>query len=418
MSIFTKALAGAGAGALLVAAPAAADQPADPSGERAHIVIDQIQTGDLWSDMNVHVETGATDASSSATTVGNTGAGLLMSGAVDYDANQEMHGDAEAHAELTGGVVSGTAITAATAYGNASNAGTWMGDSYVQSYQTMNGDTTASTTFDLDGANVASGATTAIANVATTSGEFGDNRAYQEQASNGSVTATTDADLCCNGTQAGFATTAGGNAITSTGYTTTAIQGAVQTTAAGERLQAVTDVYIGDAHNAVAATTASGNAYVLNNQFGYTSHGREGSELFQGNESEIDAQTYVTLTNFGGHAAASSYGVGNSAVVSNVGSDTALNAIQSNFANVSSQASFTGQSMTGGVATLSSVSIGNAATASLCNTCGDATLNGRTQQFNSANISASATMNVPGAGAVIGSASAIGNASTYQSGGH
>ncbi|MEO0466086.1 MAG: holdfast anchor protein HfaD, partial [Pseudomonadota bacterium] len=235
-------------------------------------------------------------------------------------------------------------------------------------------------------------------------------------ASNGSVTATTDADFCCVGATAAIATTAGGNSITSTGSTTTSIQGAVQTTATGETIQAVSDVYAGSANGAIVTTTASGNSYVLHNEWGYTSLGREGSELYQGNESEIDARSWVTLDNWNGHAAVSSYGVGNSAVVGNIGSDTALHTIQSNFGAVGSQASFDGASATGGVAQLTSTSIGNAASATLCTACNDASLSGTVSQFNSGNIYATGIMNAPNAGVVIGTATAIGNSATFQTG--
>lgn len=415
MTRYMTSLLGAAAGAMLLAGPASGQ---DAYEDNTPIVIDQIQTGDLWSNMNVHVGTDADHAASSATTTGNSANGLVTDQNLDYDAVQQMDGHATAEASLTGGLVTGTATVTSTAYGNASNAGAWNGDSFAQSHQVMNGDTYASSTLDIVGAGTVGVATTAVANVAATAGEFGENRAFQTQASNGSVSAETDADLCCDGESASFATTAAGNTISSTGYTTTAIQGAVQTTASGTTIRGLTDLYMGEAVNTVAVTTASGNSYVLHNEFGYTSLGREGSELFQGNESEIDAQTYVTLDSFSGYAAASAYGVGNSAVVTNSGSDTALHTIQSNFATVGAQASFNGASMSGGVASLSATAIGNTASATLCNFCGDAALSGRTQQFNSASVYAIGSATLPQGGTIIGTATAIGNSATYQSGGH
>ena len=414
MSRSIRNLLTASASVALLAAPALAQEHA---GETAHVVIDQVETGNLWSDMEVVIEDTAEHAAASATTVGNAAAALLNSGNVDYDATQEMSGDASASALLRGYVATGTATTTATAYGNASNAGTWNGTSHAYTTQTMNGDTTANSDIELAGAGHVAAATTAIANVAGTSGEYGGNYAFQTQTSNGSVTAETDVDMCCNGHSGSIATTAAGNAVSSTGSTTTAIQGAVQTTASDERIQAVSDVYIAEANTIVTATTASGNSYVLHNEWGYASLGRQGSELYQGNESEIDAQSYVTLTDWNGHAAVSAYGVGNSAVVSNVGSDTALHTIQSNFGAVGAQASFTGSSATGGVAQISSVAIGNASTGILCDICGDATLSGSVQQFNAGPVYATGRMQVGSGGTVIGSASAIGNSATFQTGG-
>jgi hypothetical protein len=423
MSIMKKTLAGTGLAALLFSGPALAEDPCDPcavdgTAPQSRIVIDQIQSGDLWSSMEVHVEQHATDAAASATTVGNTAAGLVATGDLDYDANQTMHGSVKAAARLDGADVAGTALTTATAYGNASTAGTWMGNGATQSHQVMTGDVMAKSMIELDSAANVSAATTGIANVATTSGEYGNNHAFQTQSSEGSVKAKTLAEIDHSSGQASLVTTAGGNTINSQGYTTTAIQGAVQTTAAGETIESYSEIEMETAGTVVAATTAAGNSYLLNNEFGYATLGRDGSELYQGNESEVRARTVVDLGDFSGHAAASAYGVGNSAAITNVGSDTGLYAIQSNFADVTSQARFDGASMSGGVAQLSSVAIGNTATAALCVTCGQATVSGTTNQFNSANIIATGTMRTTQAGALIGSATAIGNSATYQSSGH
>ncbi|MEM9740829.1 MAG: holdfast anchor protein HfaD [Pseudomonadota bacterium] len=423
MSIAKKALAGTSLAALLFSGAAYGEDPCSlcPDGggaPQSRIIIDQIQTGDLWSSMDVHIETKATDAAASATTVGNTAAGLITTGDLDFDANQAMHGSVEAAASVDGANVSGTAFTAATAYGNASTAGTWMGNSQNQSHQTMTGDVSATSVIDLNSSANVSASTTGIANVATTSGEFGDNNAFQTQTSAGSVNANTLASVGGSSGTAAFVATASGNTVYSAGHTTTALQGAVQTTAMGERIEGHADIQMGTTGSAFVATTAAGNSYLLNNEFGYASLGREGSELYQGNESEVLARTFVDLGVFSDQAAVSAYGVGNSAAVTNLGSDTALHTIQSNFADVTSQVQFSGVSTTGGVVQVSSIAIGNTASAGLCVTCGQATLQGTTTQFNSASISATGSIQATQIGSLTGSATAIGNSATYQSSGH
>lgn len=423
MSTMMKALSLTGITALLFAGAAPAQEVCDPCAAdgttpQSVIVIDQIQTGDLWSSMEVHVDHSASDASANATTVGNSAAGLVATGDLDYDAIQTMHGSVDAAARLDGETVTGTALTTATAYGNASTAGASMGSSLAQSHQTMTGDVVASSLIELRRSNDVSATTTAMANVATTSGAYGNNNAFQTQSSEGSVEAMTSAMVGESTGQSTYVTTAGGNTINSNGYTATAIQGAVQTTAAGEIIAGRANIEMEVAGDVLVATTAAGNSYLLNNEFGYASLGREGSELYQGNESEVLAGSFVDLSEVSGDAAVSAYGVGNSAALSNLGSDTALHAIQSNFADVSAEARFTAADMTGGVAQLSSVAIGNTATASLCITCGQATVSGSTTQFNAANITATGSMTVGTAGSIFGSATAIGNAATYQSSGH
>lgn len=398
MSHLSSRLAAVSAAALLAAAPVLAQEsgvgrPGEP------IIIDQFQTGDIWSNMNVVMPDETDYAASTATASGNAAAALVASGDVYGEANQENTGNVGAEARLEGGLAYGQASAVATAYGNSATSTTGNGNSHVRSSQTMRGDTIATVEMELLGGNTVSSSSTAIANAVSTHAEYGDNYAEHEQYAEGSVTATTDADLCCDGTSATFSTVAGGNAVTSTGETTTAI-----------------DLYMYEATNAVAATTVAGNSYVLENRFGYTALGTEEDALTQTNEGEVDAQTYVTAGSWNGYAATSAYGVGNSALVSNYGSDTALYADQTNTGDVSAQASFDGTSSSGGVATLNSTAIGNAATASLCNVCGDAVLSGTTRQVNSGNVYSSGTMTVPSSGSVIGSASAIGNSATYQSG--
>lgn len=410
MSNLSKRLA-TGLAALMLAAPALAQQ-AEP------IIIDQIQDGDIWSNMNVIVPDETGSAAATATTSGNAGAMLQRDSDVNLVARQETTGDASSEARLEGGVVNGQASAIATTYGNAITTTAEGGNSWVETDQRMTGDTTATAELELLGGNYVTGAATAIANAVSTHGEYGELYGDHDQTSEGSVTATTDADLCCDGTQASFVSVAGGNAVTSTGYTTTAIQSGTQTTGPNATLRGLTDVYIYEAVNTAAASTVAGNSYVLENQFGYTSLGQDGNALSQTNASEVDAQTYLTVGEWHGYAAATSYGVGNSAMVSNLGSDTALYAEQTNTATVGAQASFNGSSMTGGVATLSSTAMGNAATASLCITCGDAVVSGATYQYNSGNVYAYGTMTVPTSGGVVGSASAIGNSATYQSSGH
>ena len=401
--------------AVLTAPAALADEAeADPI---TTVVIDQVQLGDVWADMDVIVDHKTDNVISTSTAVGNTAAGLIMSGDIDYDATQTLKGNVGATNSIQGGYVDGIAIATTTAYGNASSGGTWMGDNFYRADQVSNGDVAAYTDIDLAGADIVASATTAIANVSNSSDEFGQNSAFQTQASNGSVYAETDADLCCDGTQASFVTTAAGNTVTSSGSTTTNYNGAVQTTAAGQSIRGLTDVYVGSGNNVTAVTTSAGNSALVSNEWGFATLGRQGSELFQGNDSKIDAQTYVTLDHWSGSAVSTAYGVGNSALISNVGSDTGLYAAQNNTAGVSSQASLSGQSYTGGTGLVNATAIGNAATATLCNMCGDATLQGSVTQYNSGDTYAQGSVNTPTAGTIIGSASAIGNSATYTSGG-
>ncbi|MEM9938510.1 MAG: holdfast anchor protein HfaD [Pseudomonadota bacterium] len=399
----------------LAIAPQAEGQ--ETTSESSTIVIEQVQLNTVWSDIEVEVLDGAPEAISTSTAIGNAAAGALKSGDLHMQTDQTLYGNVAADNQITGGSADSTVATT-TAYGNSSTGGTWSGSNYYRAEQDAYGDVNAATTIDMFGGANVSSATTAIANVSVPEDEYGKNAAFQIQNSNGSVSAETDADLCCNGHTATYVTTAGANAVTSVGATSTNITGAVQTTAAGETVSGTTDVYQTYGSHIQAATSTFGNSATVQNEWGYASLGREGSEVYQENSSAIDAQTYVTLDNWYGSASSTAYGVGNSSLISNVGSDTGLYAIQNNFGDVYTSANFDGGASEGGQAIVNATSIGNAATATLCNICGDASLQGSTYQRNDAAISARGTITHGGNGSIYGSATAVGNSATYQSTGH
>ena len=401
---------------LVALALALAAANATSQAQSSHATIEQIQLGDVWSNMQVEIDVSAWEAASTSSAVGNAAAGLVTSGDVTISTDQTLDGNVTATNELTGGDA-GLAVATTTAYGNSTTGGTWSGDTYYRADQVANGDIEAGTRIDIGNANNVAAATTAIANVSAPANEWGTNAAFQTQESNGSVAATTDVDMCCDGSSASFGTTAGGNAVSSTGSTSTNFNGAVQTTASGETISASGDVYMGYGHNVLNASTAFGNSATVHNEWGYAVLGRDGSEVYQENASAIDSQSYVTLENWTGYATSSAYGVGNAATISNVGSDTGLYANQNNYGAVYSNATFTGGASDDGAGIVTSTAIGNAATATLCNICGDAALHGQTNQFNAGSIIAQGRASVGHTGSVFGSATAVGNAATYQSNG-
>lgn len=410
MNKVLKLMGAAGIAALFIS-PAFSDEDEAPISV---VVIDQVQLNDVWSDMTVEVPKYAHDAVSTSTALGNSASGMVKSGDIDLDVFQTLEGDVKAENRLSG-YSTGTAVAATTAYGNSSTGGTWDGSTFYRAEQTSYGDVSAYTDIELKSAKHVAASTTAFANVSAPSNEYGKNSAFQIQDSKGSVIAETDVDMCCNGKSATFTTTAGANAVSSTGLTSTNFNGAVQTTAFEESVKAYTDVYMKDGHHVLAGSAASGNSATVHNQYGYATLGRDGSELFQGNGSDIDAQTYVTLDHWSGSTTATAYGVGNSALISNSVSDTGLFANQDNYGQVYSQAQFTGQSSVDGTAVVNATSIGNAATATLCNTCGDAALQGGISQRNSGQVIARGQAYVTHSGSVYGSATAVGNSASFES---
>lgn len=380
-------------------------------------VVEQVQLGDIWSDLNVTVDTDATEVWGTSVATGNTASSMAKSGDVALMANQTHDSATAANTTVAGdATIEGLVMTTTTAYANSASAGSWMGNTRVLNEQAANGPAEATTSLRLNRTGPITSSTTAAANVSVQSGEFGDNKGFQRQSATGSVTAKTSASISATSGTATFATTATGNAQTAEGLSTNMVIGAVQSTAQGAQIRGRTDVAIGSATDVIAATTTAGNSASANNAFGPASLGRKGSELFQLNRSAVDADTTVSLDDWSGDTIASAYGVGNSALVANVGSDTSLYAIQSNYGAVTANASLSG-GRNDGTGTINATAIGNASTATLCNACGDATVGGSVNQFNAGPTTAQAAYSASG-GAVHGSASAIGNTATFQTTGH
>lgn len=376
--------------------------------------IDQVQMGDVWSDMNVYVPDYTPNVASTSTAVGNAAAAVRNSGDITATVRQDFNASATATNSLRG-YSADTAVSTTTAYGNAITSGTDYGTNTLWGTQTASGTITANSEMELLGAATVSSATTAIANVSSSDNNFGTNIADQTQYSSANVRAETDADACCDGYYASYATVAGGNATSSTGYTSSNYNRALQKTEAGSTITGVTDVYMNDGTNVTASTNSFGNSATVNNEWGYATLGLEGAPTTQVNGADVDAQSYVTLDHWSGFATSSAYGVGNSALISNIGSDTAIYADQTNDGTVGSQASFTGQSWTGGTGIVTSTAIGNAATATVCNYCSDGAVGGQINQVNNGQTYATGSAHVAYGGAVYGSATAIGNSATLQS---
>ena len=402
-------------------APVAAAGPCGQSGEPAcrgyaPVLNEQIQLGDVWGNMEVVMPERTTQAVGTSAAYGNVTSNFRKMGQVDFTSTQTMEGDAGALTYIETGQVDGAVIGTSTAYANSATAGTWNGDANYFVEQTADGRTSARTVARIDGASDVALGTSAAANVSAVEAEYGTIRNFVRQDANGSVIAETDAVVCCQGNSGQAVTTALGNSMSSTGYGTSSSNGAVQSTAAGQTISATTTYYSANANGStVGASTAAGNTALVTNAYGPAFLGRDGSELYQGNLSTVSATSFVNLDSWSGIASSSAYGVGNSALIGNVGGETSLFGIQSNYGDVSSSARLAGNSYGGGAGLVTSTAIGNAASAYGCSTCGTVPVYGSTSQFNAGDVTAYGRAYTPVAGGVIGSAVAVGNTSTYQS---
>ncbi|MDP3739041.1 MAG: holdfast anchor protein HfaD [Hyphomonadaceae bacterium] len=397
---FARRLAFAASAAALFAAPVSAQQAPNTSGA----INDQLNWGDVFSNMLVVSRGDARAATSSATSVGNAVSGANLVGGLTASSTQANTGAIFAWSEVDAQNTR-EAVAIATSQGNAAQAQTVDGDLALDGAQTSGpGDAFAGA--KISAANtrtISAGASTANNNFATAA-ENGDLTVNLAQTSSGSSYAVVDVDAGrSRDTVAGAS--AAGNAYGSSSYTSTANADYAQTST-GPQVYASTAVDQVQARNVTAASTATANSAGIDNQWGYAQiRGR------QANTSSVYTESSVTLGTWNGAALVSSNGVGNSTLATNVGSDMALDVAQQNDGSVISGAFFEGSGS--GDAVVASTAIGNAITGYVCSQCGDAVLAGTTSQTNTGNIASTGTINATTSGQLIGSASAIGNSATF-----
>ena len=413
MRKLTRLLSGTAASAALLSAPAMAEG-ADIASHLSQpiYIVDQYLYEDVHASIITDIEDYSAEVSSNVIGLGNTASAWVENGDLNSVMSQTLGATVTAENLIDGGTA-GHVSASTLAYGNSGSSGTIWGANQHFANQIAYADIEAHAHIDMQGAYTIASTSSAIANVSASMNENGETAANHIQSSQGSVTATTDADMCCDGGAAVFTTMAGANAISLEGSATTSQTEASQATTMGEAVVASSDVYIWDGHNVHNASSAFGNSATVYNAWGYATLGQDGSELRQDNASDITSETYVTLDHWSGTATATAYGLGNSALMSNIGSDTSLYSTQINTGDVLAQLDFNGQSWTGGAGIVTATAMGNAASASLCNYCGDATLQGRVHQTNHGQVTASAHITASHSGSVHGTVAAIGNASTF-----
>lgn len=162
--------------------------------------------------------------------------------------------------------------------------------------------------------------------------------------------------------------------------------------------------------NVTSAAAAGGNLAEIQNRWGYAQ-----LDGYQENNNRVVSGSVVQLGDWGGFAVSGANSVGNSALVSNLGSDVTMGMTQHNNAMVGSFASLEGNSSRGGVGAVSSMATGNAITGYACSNCGDPSVKveGYTAQYNNAPVVASTYVGVGTAGHISAGATAIGNTATF-----
>lgn len=156
-----------------------------------------------------------------------------------------------------------------------------------------------------------------------------------------------------------------------------------------------------------AVASANGNSVRVQNENGYAH--LQGDQV---NDGTVTAEAQILVGNFDVDTlSASAEGVGNSAVLSNIGADAFMGLTQTNNGTVNVSASLNGDM--GGQGALYASAYGNAATSYICSEC-PVTSYGDMNQTNNAAVSSNVTGQMTTGSTISGTATAIGNSSTYQ----
>jgi hypothetical protein len=357
----------------------------------------------------INVEAGTVyDAAATAIAAGNVASAVSEDQATAIDNTQHMDGDARAEANATVWYAEGNVAVNASAIGNGGTSVSRNGDADLNSTQLAHGDASASARFT--GGDAANAATSASAsgNVAAVSMENGQAGLVASQQSTGAIGASVEADHCCVAGQVVSGAIASANNFTVGGDTATTLTDTTQS--ASGNVNARVDLYAGYVTDASGNATANANALTIDNEWGYVN-----ARVNQNASAAVTAESYVTLGgDFLGFGSAGAYGVGNQAIVSNVGSDTVLDVTQTNSGHISADVAFVGEG--GESALASAAAYGNSVTGSLCGYCDDnnPSLTASNDQINSGAVSANASLATPYARTAAATATAIGNAATYQ----
>lgn len=358
--------------------------------------------------LNVVEITEATTAVTTATGAAFDGSGEGVT--LDVRANQNLQADVTADTRLEAAVSSGAVTsltTAATGVTSESNIyeGTLTG---VYNQQTGPGLIYGHSHIEAPDAEV--GDVTASAQAVGVSQGFG----VSYSVVGARVNQTNRADVVADGGgtygyvegAATFAGTATGTNVTSSGIGGSGERYIIDQDNQAALTQASQFTAHGNAYLSTTSATASGNNISASNEGGLLD-----VTSAQENQAYVRAQSQASAYQFGS-AASIAYGVGNSFLAGNFGSETVIDAIQLNEGGgVEVIADFTGAE--GYDASSTATAIGNAATGYACSDC-QGRIVATSQQVNNSDVSATSSVTVTGyARSATGVANAVGNTASY-----
>ena len=295
------------------------------------------------------------------------------------------------------------------ATGNSATAGTCCALTLGSSQQWVNGDAVvAADAYSRTGDQAASISVdaSAIGNTQGWNQVGGELDAFSAQVNAGLTSATNTGDFASSPGNIGLTSTAVGNNVTGTVENAPMDLG-VEQSRWGPGVNAVVDAFVESAVDVQAIATASGNLVDVQ-----AMSPTANLSVSQTGEADLNAYSNLNLGQWSGDANSIAYGVGNSVVLSNIGSDTVLYSEQSSGGEINATAAFTGGA--GKAVFANSTAIGNAVSGYSCTDCGG-DFGGYNRQVNGSKVRSQSNVVITGrAGIVSSDSTAIGNTATYQ----
>jgi hypothetical protein len=369
----------------------------------------QVQLNDVMGTLNVQMGD-ANGIAGTTLAAGNNMAARAVENDMTVVSNQELDGNVGANNNISAGSARDLTLSTAVAHGNAAQVEGCCANTNVAVNQNVaeGRSIDANSVIRVGSSDAIVSATQATANTFGSWTANGSTTGFAGQTNRATVNSNSVVEACCNNVSVTSGAVAAANSARWAGESAN-IYGAVDQKNYGET-SATSNVAIHSGTNVTSAAAAGGNLAEIQNKWGYAQ-----LDGFQGNSGNINASSVVQLGEWGGYAVSGANAVGNSALVSNLGSDVTMSMQQNNFGAINSYAGLEGNSSRGGVGVVSSMATGNAMTGYACASCGNAgvKVEGYANQYNAGAVNATSFVGVGTAGPITANATAIGNTATF-----
>jgi hypothetical protein len=396
---------------ILASVAAIALLPALANAQHApyNVLNGQMQLNDVIGVLNVEMGN-ANGIAGTSTAAGNNMAARAVERDMNVVSTQTLNGNVGALSTISAGSARGVTVSTSVAAGNTAQVEGCCAvtTSDVNQITTYGKSVNATSVVRTGSADAIVSATQSTGNSFAGWTANGATNGFAGQYNGATINADSVVEACCNNTSVTSGSVAAANSARWGGESATIYANVDQKNYAD--VTATSRVGIHSATNVTSAAAAGGNLAEIQNKWGYAQ-----MDGYQENNNAITAASVVSLGDWGGYAVSGANSVGNSALVSNLGSDVTMSMGQHNGGNVSSFAMLEGNSSRGGVGAVSSMATGNAITGYACASCGNAgvKVEGYSSQVNNAAVTATTYVGVGTAGHISASATAIGNSATF-----